>query len=162
MTKERLFSLVRDEHVKWWEAIRRLNQAQMVMLRFPDGRTPKDVVAHVTWYEKQIVGVLKARALVGSELWDVSLEERNAAIHEENKDRPLVDVLAESKRVFAELVSLIRSLSDADLHDPSRFPGMPADWRPWKLIAENTFEHYRGHLEELEGVLGGAPGPAAG
>jgi hypothetical protein len=154
ITKDKLFSTVRDEHVRWWSAIRALNQAQMVMLRLPDGRTPKDVVAHVTWYEKQIVGVLKARALAGSELWDASLEERNAAIYEQNKDRPLVDVLSESKRVFAELVSLIRGLGEADLHDPARFAGMPQDWLPWRLIAENTFEHYRAHLEELEGLVG--------
>jgi hypothetical protein len=156
MTREQLFTKVREEHIAWWGVVRRFNQAQMVMLQLPDGRTPKDVVAHVTWYEKQIVGVLKARALVGSDLWDVSLEERNAAIREENKDRPLVDVMSESKRVFAELVSLIRALDEADLHDPARFPGMPQDWRPWKLIAENTFEHYRGHLPELEGLLGAA------
>lgn len=156
MTKERLHSTVRDERIAWRGLVRQFNQAQMVMLKLPDGRTPKDVVAHVTWYEKQMVGVLRAGEMVGSDLWDVSVAERNAAIREENKERPLSDVLAESERVFADLISLIRSLKEADLHDPARFPGMPEDLKPWELIAENTYEHYRGHTPELEDLLKGS------
>lgn len=154
MTRERLFSTVRDEHGAFWAKIRCLNQAQMVTLALPGSRTPKDVVAHVSSYEKELIRVLKARSVVGSDLLEVSPEERNAAIYEQNKDRPLVDVMSESKRVFAELVSLIRGLKEADLHDPGRFRGMPADRRPWQFIAENTYEHYRAHIKELEGALG--------
>ena len=156
MTKGTLVSSVRDGRIAWRALLKRFDQTQMVTLHLPDGRTPKDVAAHVTWYEKQVVGVLRARALVGSDLWDVSLAERNAAIHEENKDRPLLDVLSESERVFAELVGLLGMLQEADLRDPARFPGMPDDWEPWKLIVENTYEHYTGHTPELEDLLGDA------
>ena len=153
MTKAKLLSTVRDERCAWRELTRQFNQAQMVLLHLPDGRTPKDVVAHITWYERQLVGVLRAHALVSSKLWDLPVKERNARIYEQNKDRPLSDVLAESERVFAELISLIGTLREADLHDPARFPNMPADWEPWRLIAENTYEHYRGHRTELEDLL---------
>jgi hypothetical protein len=156
MTKAKLQSTLLDERCAWRELTRQFNQAQMVLLHLPDGRTPKDVVAHVTWYERQLIGVLRSHALVGSELWDVSVEERNAAIYEQNKDRPLSDVLAESERVFAELIGLVGTLREGDLQDPTRFPKMPVDWEPWKLIAENSYEHYRGHRPELEGLLKGA------
>jgi len=43
----------------------------------------------------------------------------------------------------------VQSLDDQDLHDPARFAGMPADWSPWRIIAGNSFEHYRAHASDL-------------
>jgi len=47
----------------------------------------KDVMAHIAWGERQGIGVIEARALVGSELWDLSEDERNAAVVGESRSR---------------------------------------------------------------------------
>ena len=109
----------------------------------------KDLVAHITWHEREMVGVLKARALVGSDLWDLPQHKRNAIIFEENHHRPLREVFAESQDVHQELVEELLKLSDEDLNDPGRFADMPADWIPWDLIAGNTYIHYQDHLKDL-------------
>ncbi len=44
----------------------------------------------------------------------------------------------------------LRTLSDEDLIDPSSFPNMPPDWQPWMIIAQNTYEHYRDHILDVE------------
>ena len=49
--------------------------------------------------------------------------------------------------VHEDLLQVLRTLDDTDLHDPARFAEMPAEWEPWSLIANNTYEHYEAHLD---------------
>lgn len=117
----------------------------------------KDIIAHVTWGEREMVGVLEARALVGSDLWNVSTDERNAAVYEQNRDRPLGDVLAEAQEIHAQLFTALEMLTDEDLNDPQRFQDMPADWIPWKLIAGNSYGHYDEHSPSIRAWLEQTP-----
>jgi hypothetical protein len=93
-----------------------------------------------------MLGVLQARALVGSPWWDLPLDQRNQAIYAENQARPLAEVRQEAAQVYEALLKAIEALEEEDLHDPARFPGMPPDWKPWELLANNTYEHYLDHL----------------
>jgi hypothetical protein len=27
---------------------------------------------------------------------------------------------------------------------------MPPDWQPWTIIAQNTYEHYQDHIDDLK------------
>ena len=113
----------------------------------------KDILAHVAWHEKEMVGMLQARALVGSDLWNLPLNQRNGEIFTLNKDRSLDEVRSEYSQIFPQLVLELEKLVDQDLHDPRRFPGMPEDWEPWQVIASNTYEHYQDHLADLQAFL---------
>jgi hypothetical protein len=154
MTKAEFLRNVREEHERWISVLERLDATAMLEPRLPGDRTAKDVVAHVSWYEQQAAGIVRQRALRGSELWERSQEERNAVIFAENRGRTLEDVLAEAERVFAELWELLQTLDEEELHDASRFADMPADWPPWGVLADNTYEHYKGHIPELQVALG--------
>jgi hypothetical protein len=114
------------------------------------GWTVKDILAHITWHEREMIKVVQAHALVGSDLWNLPLDQRNAIIYTENKDRALKDVLEESTTVFKELIQAMETLTEEDLHDPGRFTDMPPDWLPWDLLAQNTYEHYQDHLVDLQ------------
>ena len=59
-----------------------------------------------------MVGVIRARALVGSDLWLLPPGERNDAIFRENRDRPLDEVRAEAEEVHAALVAALATLSE--------------------------------------------------
>jgi hypothetical protein len=109
----------------------------------------KDILAHITWHEREMLNVIQEHALVSSELWDLPLDQRNAIIYSQNKGRALKDVQDESATVFKSLMQALPSLTEEDLHDPSRFPDMPPDWQPWDLFAQNTYEHYEDHLADL-------------
>jgi hypothetical protein len=109
----------------------------------------KDVLAHITWHEQEMFNVVLNRALVGSDLWNVSLELRNKTIYEENRDRELKDVLDDYKVVFESMMDALETLTDKDLLDASHFGEMPSNWKPWEVIASNTYEHYDDHLTEL-------------
>ena len=43
----------------------------------------------------------------------------------------------------------METLTDEDLLDASHFAEMPSNWKPWEVIASNTYEHYDDHLAEL-------------
>lgn len=109
----------------------------------------KDVLAHITWHEQEMFNVVLNRALVGSDLWNVSLELRNKTIYEENGDRELKDILDDYKVVFESMMEAMETLTDEDLLDASHFAEMPSNWKPWEVIASNTYEHYDDHLTEL-------------
>jgi hypothetical protein len=138
---------------QWDALLAQVDKARMAAPGVADEWSLKDVIAHATWHEREMVGVIEARALVGSELWALPTDERNAVIFDENRDRPLNDVLAEAEQVYQQLVAGVQTLSDEDLVDPGRFDEMPAAWTPWQIIADNSYEHYLQHIPAVQAWL---------
>ncbi len=134
----------------WETLIKQVLEERMTQPGAAGDWSLKDIIAHITWYEKEMVGLITAHALVGSELWNLPTDERNAAIYELVKDQPLEQVLAESEQVHQQLMEVLLTLSDQDLTDPGSFPNMPPDWQPWMIIAQNTYEHYEDHMRDVE------------
>ena len=112
----------------------------------------KDIVAHVTWAEREMIGVLQRRELAGSDLWRLSQDERNAAVYAENRGRPLNDVLDDARGVFQSLRAEIARLSDEQINDPQWIARLPAGLTPWQLLAGNTWKHYEEHLSDLQAL----------
>ena len=131
------------------EVINQLDPKSMTTPGVAGDWSVKDILAHVTWHEREMLNLVKAHALVGSDLWNLPLDQRNEAIYQENKNKVLKDVLAESKAVYESMMREMQTLSEEDLKDPARFADMPSDWQPWDLIAQNTYEHYQDHLADL-------------
>jgi Mycothiol maleylpyruvate isomerase N-terminal domain len=136
---------------EWEAALAAIPEERMLEPALSGGWRVKDVVAHVTWSEREMIGVIRQRALVGSPLWELAQDDRNARVVAENRDRPLAQVLAEERAAWLELVPLLESLGDDDLIDPSRFakleelPGV----MPWQIFAGSTFLHHEEHARDL-------------
>jgi len=111
----------------------------------------KDVIAHVASGESEIVPVLRTH--VGSDLWNLSDDERNEIEYQQNKDRPLNDIVNEERQAYTVLLEVVQQLSDEDLNDPHYFKNMPQEWRPWQLIAGDSFKHYEDHMPSLRDWL---------
>ena len=152
MTKSQLIENILAARAAWESALAGLDDDQIIQPA-AGGWSLKDIIAHLTWHEREMIGLIQAHALVGSEMWGWPLDERNHAIYLANKDRRLPEVRQEAGQVYALLLQSLETLSDEDLNDPARFPGMPEDWQPWKPIAENTWEHYQDHLADLPARL---------
>lgn len=115
--------------------------------------TVKDVIAHIGWYENEMVNLLRQKSLEGSEWWNLSLQERNEAIQTMNRGRDLQSVLDSEADTYQTLLNFLEDLNEADLNDPAAFAGMPVEWQPWSVIASNTHEHYQDHVEQLKRLL---------
>lgn len=148
-----LVDLVREGRSQWDALLAQVTEEQMVQPGVAGDWTIKDIIAHISWHEREIIGVLGSHALVGSELWTLPMDERNAQIFIENEHRSLDDVRAESSEIFPGLCEGLGTLEEEDLTDPGRFPGMPSEWQPWSLIANNTYEHYEQHIPDVRAWL---------
>lgn len=150
MEKATLIEKIIESHKHWREGVERLSIAEMTTVGYCGIWSAKDVVAHIAWYEHEMVHLLTVMKLEGSQLWYKPLDERNQAIYFEFKDVPLALILRDEAAVFEEMVTLLEKVSDAALNDYAAFPGMPPEWKPWEVIASNTYEHYEGHTQKRD------------
>ena len=157
INKEQLIGKIREARDKLDGLVAQLDDDRMLQPNVAGDWSMKDVLAHITWHEREMVQVLQARALAGSDLWLLPLGERNQAIYEKNRDLPLETVRSEAMRVFSLLLKELGALDEEDLHDPGRFAEMPREWRPWQLLAENTYQHYYDHLYDVQTWLKRTP-----
>ncbi len=153
MNKSMLLDTLRAGRAQWEALLAQVGEMRMLQPGVAGEWSVKDIIAHVTWGERELVGVLQARALVGSDLWNLPQDDRNAVVFEENRDRPLHEVLAGAQQVHAQLLEALEALSDEDLNDPRRFRDMPAGWIPWQIIAGNTYKHYQQHIPSIRAWL---------
>jgi hypothetical protein len=109
----------------------------------------KDMLAHITWHEGQMIGVIAQMALTGSPWWELPTDERNAHIYALNRERSWEDVWAEAQEVYPRLRQALEGLDEAGYQEAALYREMPPDWLPWQVFAGNTFEHYEHHLEDL-------------
>ena len=153
MDKRDLIRRIEAARREWDELVGRVDD-DLALKHGAEGKlSAKDLVAHVTWYEREVVWMLGTRTMDVSGLWALGADERNAAIYDQVRGMSLEDVRAESARVCAALIEQLELLPDEAYDDASRFVDMPADWVPWKLIAGNTIWHYPDHTGAILRLL---------
>ncbi len=147
-----LIEAIEAARENWNYAIGLVPEGKMEWKPAPDAWSLKDVIAHVAWHELQMIELAETRDLVGSPWWDLPTDERNDRIYEQYKDQPLDEVLAMAEDAYSRMMEALKTLSDEDMDDPSRFTDMPPDWIPWRLFASNTYEHYLRHVAQVRNL----------
>ncbi len=157
MDKPRLLDLVRTERAFLERTLALLSDEQMIAPDLDNGRSVKDVLAHIAAWEQTCIGWIET-ARNGAEppkfgpgFSDDVVDKFNEDIYIQNKDRSLDDVRAEFQRSYEQIVQLTESLSDDELFDPVRFPFLknPA----YLPVYYNTYGHYLEHAEEIRTKL---------
>lgn len=151
MNKAQLLKAIRSARAEWDAALAQVDPSHYEESGVSGEWSLKDVIAHVSWFEREVAHAFRIRSYEeSSEWWLLPADERNARIYDANRARTLGDVLAESTETYAALLSAIDSLSDEDLNDAERFPYSPPGAQPWEIIAQNSYEHYQHHLGDLK------------
>ena len=112
--------------------------------------TFKDLAAHLTAWRRRTVRRIEAAARGEPQPpnpWPASLGEEeddpiNAWIHDQTKDRPAAELLADADAVYDEFVAAIWAVPAEAATDPSRFA-----WLGGQALADADFA---GHLDEHE------------
>ena len=149
-----LLAAVRRDRARFDAVLEQVPHDRMTDPVLPGGWSVKDVLAHIAWGERESIGVIKARALVGSPLWEVGQDSRNAAVVDESRSRPIDAVLDDYRTTFAEFVAALEELSDDELNTPERFDHLPErapGWLPWRILYDPG--HYEDHAGTLEKAL---------
>jgi hypothetical protein len=150
MKKEELLHAVHTAWAALDAVLARVPRERLCEAGPATGMAVKDLLAHIAWYEREIVGVIRRHELTGSDLWNLPLDPRNAAIFELNRERPLEEIEAEFRYVHMQFVAAVETLTQEDLDLAARYPYMPQDWVPGELFAQSSNEHYQQHTTDLE------------
>jgi DinB family protein len=153
LTVSDLTEQVRMERARWEAVLERVPRDRLTESGLPGGWSVKDVLAHMSWGMHEGIGMMRARRLVGSDLWKLDDDGRNAIVVEESRARSLESILADYQSTSAEYLSELARLSDNELNDPALWPDMPPDWRPWRIIYDP--KHYAHHARDLRDWLEG-------
>ena len=146
MKKEELTKRIRADRARFDALVAGLDAARLVEPSLEGGWSVKDVLAHVSVWERLCTAWFAAAARGETpdraEVRDV--DGFNARSYRDAKDRPLADVLAESRLSHGAIVAVIEGMSEAELADEQRF-GRPA----WQMASANSDDHYREHIEQI-------------
>lgn len=146
VTRDELLATIRADRARFDRIVGAVPRDQLTAPRLPGGWTVKDVLAHIAWGEREGIGVMLARALSGSELWEVSEDERNEVVVRESRSRSLDDVMDDYRATFEAFTSAISTLSEDELNEPEHFKDLAAripGWRPWRVVYDPG--HYDDH-----------------
>lgn len=156
MTGARLADILRAERTQWNALLAQVGPSRMEIAGVEGTWSVKELVAHLTWYERAIVEgaqqVLSTGTFTRRRPAGVGLDEMNARIAAESHAQSLSDVLAEADDVFRQLLAVVEACPQDILNDP-RHLGLPEDMMPWMGVANNSYAHYREHEAALRAWL---------
>ena len=149
MDKTTFINALAESRAQWDALLAQIDERWMLEPDVEGKWSVKDIIAHVMWNEQEMVPLMQTRSLIGSELWDLSQDERNEAVYQQYRHHSLQELISQEQRTYAQLLAEAKTLSDEDLNDPHRFKDMPDNWTPWQIIAGCSFTHYPDHISSI-------------
>ena len=130
LSKTQLLTELCTEQAVWEALLDEIGEAHMTQPEVAGGWSIKDIVAHLTGWRSR--SVRRFQALLNhvpdfSPPWPQELredDEINAWIYQSNRDRPLADVLSDSREVFQQLVDTLDAFSEDELQALRRTLGL--------------------------------------
>jgi hypothetical protein len=143
------------------QVIHPLSPAQLQEPRLSDGRSVKDVLAHLTWWDQWLLITLPADQntpiqpitlplvdqIPPTEHW---ADEMNAKVRIHNQQRELSVIEAEFAAVRKQLLERVSQMSIDDLYDPNGIAAVID--QPVAPLILGIYEHYEEHAHELEQI----------
>jgi hypothetical protein len=149
LSKAQLVSELKQENADWEALLDAIGEANMTQPEVAGGWSIKDIVAHLTEWRRRTVKRFQSIRNPEVDLtphWPKELQEDdeiNAWIYKANRDRPLTDVLSDSREVIQQLIAAIDALSDENLHDPRIVAWLDGD----QLTGKVFFGHFHDEHE---------------
>jgi hypothetical protein len=116
----------------------------------------KDVVAHITSYDRWLGLTLALRCQKPPDIWieDLPLDEFNRRLFDENKGLLLDQVLQESREVWSEILVGTRARSETYLFTEQSVQGVPYTFKPCEILKSESYGHYLDHVPALLAWIG--------
>lgn len=157
LTKDRLIELIHRERTDWEKLVAEIGNARMNRPGLAGDWTFKDVAAHLTAWRRSAIERLRAARLgekpppppwehvprVGDDF-----EPINQWLYQQNRNRPVADVLREALESLQQLEEAVQALSEQDLTDPLRFSWMGGASLASSVTRE-SMDHFYGEHEAL-------------
>jgi hypothetical protein len=149
MTKIEFLQNLQNGRRQWQQIWKGIDLFGTSRPRTPGDMSLRDILYHIAWYEREMVEMIQLRNLVGSPWWTLPVDERNAHIKTEAESFSLLQAWRLEQEQYNELLVKLQTLRDEELEEARFFQEMPVDWKPWQVIASNTYEHYAEHFSDI-------------
>lgn len=159
MDKDGLFSQMGASYERVEAALAALTPEQWVTPREAGAWSPRDIVAHLTaWLERlslemDAITVNKSPQVSIVGLSQPDIDAFNAQSAERHRDETPQQALGSFRRMYGQLSDQVRVLTWDDLSTVGRYEWL-GETPLWRLIAEDTWEHFDEHLPEIERAAG--------
>ena len=130
MKKSELLNWLQEEYQQWEAFLDQIGTARLEQPGVNGDWSMKDVVAHLTGWQPRLIASLQAAQRGEPEPpppWPAHLQAEddiNAWIYESNRGRSVREVLAESQKVFQQLLAVVEGLPEdvriEQVHKPGR------------------------------------------
>ncbi len=155
-TKAELLEDIREQRKHLENALKGLTEADMVKSTAPGVWSAKDILAHITvweksfltWYEtglrgeKQVIPDWKKPGIIDGINW---------GIYERNLKRGLTEVLTEFRDSYKHVLDMVEAAPEEVLFTPGKY-----DWTGKTTLADyivsNTSNHYAEHIPAIEAI----------
>ncbi len=153
ITKAKLSDRLRATHANLQAAIDGLTEEQMNRPGIIGSWSIKDLIAHLTYWERRAAFLLES-AIGGyqeeNDIWKIgSVDDQNERNFQVNRSRPVADVLADWRSILDTLLSVIERLPEESLADTSQF-GWVQEESLGERVEGETFGHIEEHWPDLE------------
>ena len=153
--------LPRIEHAiqRVMQTVTTMSPAQTLEPLLTEGRSVKDVLGHLTWWDQWLLITLPPAP--GEPALTITLplsdqipsnndwaDEMNAKVHIYNKSREFSVIWGELRATCDLLLRRVTQLSDEDLYDPAGIASIIG--QPVAPLICGIYEHYEEHAHEFE------------
>jgi hypothetical protein len=146
MAKAEVLALIHSGLTDFESTLARFSAAQIAEAKVQGEWTVKDILAHLTawerWLVRRLSGTMKADPVSYSE---ADVNRINAEFYEASRARPLADVQADFQKVHQNVLKAVEA-------QPDVIEGLSLE-----LIENNTYGHYAEHLSAMRAWLDKAP-----
>ena len=148
LSKTQFLAEMRAEQANWEALLDEIGEAHMTQPEVAGGWSIKDIVAHLTGWRRRTVRRFQALLHHDPDFsppWPPELREDddiNAWIYEANRDRPLADVLSESREVFQQLLATLAAFPEEELQNLPRIFGLEEEPVSGRLLFAHFHEEH--------------------
>jgi hypothetical protein len=158
-SKSHLLETLKTKRHRWDMMLNAIDKARMDESGAAGYWSVKDIVSHVTAYERWLVEWLTAALQntfpAPSPLDDADIERRNARLYELTHSLPLEQVLADARETFDALLKIIEALPEKYFSNPQSAEWfMKPYWSKMKTVPDAVInlssDHYEEHIPSIK------------
>ena len=150
-------------HEQFADTLGLISDAQLQEARLPGGRSGKDLLAHLTFWDRRLLHAIAPREgphafrLVPPLIADIPYDDQwadvvNERIFHINQGRDIATIKDEFARTCVRLRQTVRALTERDVFDPTGLSALLGE--PFLPLLTGAYEHYEDHLADLQIVAG--------
>ena len=143
VSTEQALAVIDAQAQEWEDLVAEIGPERAEQKGPHDDWTFKDLAAHITDWENREMDLLEDPEAAPPWGPGLDTDEINAFIYQRNAERPLGDVLRDAWLVYGRLRAIVTGLSEAELNDAKRFPGLDGKSLGKALVGGSYFSHIR-------------------